>query len=57
VSTTKVIPLMEMVGGLMMVTWEDVVRNGRVDDTAGGRSGQQQSQGGRKAEAEGGETT
>ncbi len=41
VSATKVIPLMEKVGRLMMVTWEDAVRNGRVDDRARGGSGQQ----------------
>ncbi len=32
-SATKVIPLMEMVGRLTMVTREDAVGNGRVDDT------------------------
>jgi hypothetical protein len=41
VSATKVIPMMEKVGQLTMVTREDVVRNGRVDDTARGGSGQQ----------------
>ncbi len=56
-SATKVIPLMEMVERLTMVTQEDAVGNGRVDDTARGGSRQQQSQGGRKAEAEGEETT
>jgi hypothetical protein len=48
---------MKKVGRLMMVTWEDAVGNGRVDDTAKVGSKQQQSQGGRKAEAEGEETT
>jgi hypothetical protein len=37
----KVIPLMEMVEPLTMVTREDTVGNGRVDNTARGRSGQQ----------------
>jgi hypothetical protein len=57
VSATKVIPSMETVGRLTMVTREDAVGNGRVDDTARSGSGQRQSQGGRKAEAEGEETT
>jgi hypothetical protein len=57
VSATKVIPSMEMVGRLIMVTWEDAVGNERVDDTARGGSRQQRSQGGRKAEAEGEEMT
>ncbi len=57
VSATKVIPLMEMVGQLTMVTREDAVGNGWVDNTARGGSGQQQSQGGRKAETEGEEMT
>ncbi len=37
VSASKVIELMETtVGRLTMVTWEDAVGNGRVDDTARG---------------------
>ncbi len=57
VSATKVVSLMEMVGRLTMVTREDAVGNGRVNDTARGGSGQQRSQGGRKAETEGEEMT
>ncbi len=41
VSATKVIPLMKKVGRLTMVTWEDAVGNGRVDNTARGGSRQQ----------------
>ncbi len=41
VSATKVIPLMEKVGQLTMMTWKDAVGNGTVDDSARGGSGQQ----------------
>ncbi len=41
VNAKKVIPKMEMVGRLTMVTREDAVENGMVDDTVRGGSGQQ----------------
>jgi hypothetical protein len=57
VRAMKIIPSMETVGRLTMVTREDAVGNGRVDDTARGWSRQQQSQGGGMAETEGEEMT